>query len=109
MSILTQKNVLVPELIQDHFMQFMRLTDKQAVAKYLDQFLQSSAYFGHTEGVDMQQVTQVLRRIYKSPSQATISQLLDFLTTLAVSNAYYKDFDPKSVTFVEEALDIVEQ
>ena len=39
LNILTQKNVLVPELIQDHFMQFMRLTDKKAVAKYLDQFL----------------------------------------------------------------------
>ena len=34
---------------------------------------------------------------------------MDFLTTLAASNAYYKDFDPKSRNFVEEALDIVEE
>ena len=50
-----------------------------------------------------------MRRIYKAPSACSINQLLDFLTTLAVSNAYYKDFDPKSRSFVEEALNIVEE
>ena len=109
LSILTQKNVLYPELIQEHFVQFMRLADKGSVAKYLRQFLKSSAYFGYTDGIDMEQVTQVFRRIYKQPSAAGMSQLLDFLITLAVSNAYFKDFDPKSRLFVEAALDLVEE
>ena len=38
-----------------------------------------------------------------------MSQLLDFLTVLAISNAYFKDFDPKSQLFVEAAIDLVEE
>ena len=87
----------------------MRLKDKDAVSKYLRQFLKSSAYLGYTTGIDMGQVTQVFRRIYKHPSAAGMPQLLDFLTTLTLSNAYFKDFDAKSRLFVEQAIDLVEE
>jgi len=57
----------------------------------------------------MEQVTQVFRRIHKQPEHVEISELLDFLTTLVISNAYYKDFDIKSQTFVEQAINLVEE
>lgn len=109
LSILTQKNVLFPDLIQEHFVQFMRLKDKDSVANYLRQFLKSSAYFGYTSNIDMEQVTQVFRRIHKQPEHVEMSELLDFLTTLVISNAYYKDFDVKSQAFVVAAIDLVEE
>ena len=57
----------------------------------------------------MEQITQVLRRIYKEPKQIDIDQLLNFLVTLAVSNSRYNDFDLKSKDFVEKALDFIEK
>ena len=57
----------------------------------------------------MEQITQVMRRIYKYPQDVDKNQILNFLVTLAVSNARYTDFDIKSKEFVERALDIIEQ
>lgn len=91
-----------------HLDTFMRMKDKEVVAMYLNQFLASSAYFGYTKNVNMEQVTQVFRRIYKHPKECDINNLLNYLVTLAVSNTYYGDFDEKSKIFVEAALDIVE-
>ena len=56
----------------------------------------------------MEQVTQVLRRLYKDPKFVDSDQLLNFLVTLAVSNARFSDFDIKSKEFVERALDHIE-
>ena len=75
---------------------------------YLQNFLQSIAYVGYTGGINMEQITQVMRRIYKNPNQVDKNQILNFLVTLAVSNARYTDFDLKSKDFVEKALDIIE-
>lgn len=71
-------------------------------------FLHSIAYVGHTENINMEQVTTVLRRIYKDPSNVEEDLLLDFLVTLAVSNARFEVFDIKSKDFVEKALDLIE-
>jgi hypothetical protein len=54
-------------------------------------------------------MVQVYRRIHKTPHDVPIDELLNFLVTLAISNTYYKDFDEKSVRFVEQAIDIVEE
>lgn len=37
-----------------------------------------------------------------------MDQLLDFLVMLAVSNTFYRDFDEKSILFVDAALDLIE-
>lgn len=72
-------------------------------------FLESVAYVGYTENVSMEQITQVLRRIYKEPENLGKEQLLNYLVVLAVSNSRYSDFDVKSKDFVERALDQIER
>ena len=71
----------------------------------LANFLQSVAYVGFTGSINMEQITQVLRRIYKNPVHLDSDELLNYLVTLAISNARYQDFDLKSKEFVERALD----
>lgn len=71
----------------------------------LANFLQSVAYVGFTGSINMEQITQVLRRIYKNPAHLDSDELLNYLVTLAISNARYQDFDLKSKEFVERALD----
>ena len=84
------------------------MKDKDLVAKYMNHFLECSAYFGYTKDVNMVQVTQVYRRIYKMPRECKIDDLLNFLVVLALSNTYYGDFDDKSKAFIQGALDIIE-
>jgi arginine deiminase len=50
-----------------HLDTFMRMKDKDQVAMYLNRFLASTAYLGYTKDVNMEQLTQVFRRIYKTP------------------------------------------
>lgn len=49
--------------------------------------------------------------MYKTPDQVpTNTQLLDYFIVLALSNnAYYRDFDQKSVDFVEQGLTLLEK
>ena len=72
-------------------------------------FLKSIAYVGFTEDINMSLLTQVLRRIYKDPKNVKTDDLLNFLVTMAISNARYSDFDVKSKEFVEKALELIEQ
>lgn len=56
-DILTRRNVLHPELMNMHLDTFMRMKDKDLVAKYMKQYMESSAYFGYTKNVNIEQVT----------------------------------------------------
>ena len=109
LQIKTHKNLINPQFILNHFTDFIRSTDKKLVKKYMSNFLESISYVGFTDKINMEQITQVLRRIYKEPKQIDIDQLLNFLVTLAVSNSRYNDFDLKSKDFVEKALDFIEK
>ena len=91
-----------------HLDTFIRMKDKDQVEKYLKQFLESAAYFGYTTNVNIEQITQVFRRIHKSPQDCTMDELLNYLVVLAISNTYYGDFDEKSRIFIDQALDLVE-
>jgi hypothetical protein len=108
LAIQTHKNLLVPALINNHYHSFIQLSDKEQVSQLMQDFIHSVAYVGYTEGVDMAQVTQVIRRLKKSPASMSKEFLLDFLITLAVDNANYAAFDDKSRRFVEDCLDYVE-
>ena len=66
LNILTKKNILHPELIDAHFETFSKMKDKEKVAEYLKGFLHSCSYLGHAS-FDMQKLTQIFRRIYKTP------------------------------------------
>jgi hypothetical protein len=103
--------VLHPELLVSHLDTFMKMKDRERVMEYLQEYLHSAAFLGFTQinNVDMQRITQLFRRLYKTPEQVPeIKQLLDYMIVLALSNAYYKDFDEKSVEFVEQALNLIE-
>ena len=70
--------------------------------------MESAAFFGYTNDVNVEQLTQVFRRIYRTPSECDIEELLNFLVVLAISKSYYQDFDEKSKVFVDQALDYIE-
>lgn len=84
------------------------LTDKAEVEQYLTNFLKSIAYVGFTDDINMSLMTQVLRRIYKEPKNVETDDLLNFLVTMAISNARYSDFDVKSREFVEKSIELIE-
>ena len=75
----------------------------------MEKFIKSIAYVGHTEGIDIEQMTQVVRRVFKTPQNMDKDFLLNFLLTLAVDNANYAGYDMKSKRFVDECLDFVEE
>jgi hypothetical protein len=113
LHILTRKNVLHPELLEAHLETFMKMKDRERVAEYLQEFLHSCAVLGYTElkPADVHKITQLFRRLYKTPEQVPkISQLLDYFIVLALSNnVYFKDFDDKSVEFVEAGISLIEK
>jgi hypothetical protein len=43
------------------------MKDRESVKKIIGEFLKTCSYVGYTDGFDIQQLTQVFRRIYKSP------------------------------------------
>ena len=108
-SIQTMKNLIVPKLIINHYQNFIQLSDKSRVRTYLQQFINSLAYTGHTSGLDMPQLSQVIRRIFKSPDKMQSDFLLNFLLILAVDNANFAKFDEKTKKFVDDCLDFVEE
>lgn len=56
---------------------------------------------GFTGDVNMHQLTQVFRRLYKDPAQIDTMQLLDYFVCLAISNPDLGDFESKSAQFIE--------
>jgi len=74
----------------------MRLTDKEAVKKHLKGFLNSCAYLGYTDSLNIEKLSQVLRRVYKNPESMELPMLLDYLVVLALSNSFYKAYDEKT-------------
>lgn len=68
LSILTQQNILHPELLQTHYETFIKMKDKDSVKSYLKEFLYFSAYLGFHD-YDVQKLVQVFRRIHRSPSE----------------------------------------
>lgn len=99
--------------MQNHLDTFMRMKDRDRVTQYLKEYLNSAAVLGYTElsSSDMQRVTQLFRRLYKTPeSVPDINQLLDYFIVLALTkDAYYKDFDEKSVEFVDSSILLIEK
>ena len=108
LKILSNKNMVNPALLRNHFDTFIKMKDKSNVKPILNNFISTCAYIGLTDGIDIARLTQTVRRIYKSPQELPTTQVLDFLVLLAVQNASYKDFDPKSKAFVEECLEYIE-
>jgi len=72
LRITTHKNLVLPRFLNSHMNKFLLATDRERVKPVLANLLQSLAYVGFSENVNMEQVTQVLRRIYKEPSQVDI-------------------------------------
>jgi hypothetical protein len=66
------------------------MKDKETVKKFMINFLKTCSYVGYTDGYDIQNLTQVFRRIYKSPEDVEIDILLDFAMILAISNINYE-------------------
>ena len=50
----------------------------------------------------------MFRRLYKTPDETEISQLLDFFVCMAISNPDLDDFEDKSRQFIEDSLNLIE-
>ena len=107
MQILTLQNVRHEELMKTHFETFIKMKDKESVGTYMKDFLRCSAYLGYAN-FDIEKLTQVLRRIYHTPEEVDVSELLDYLVLLALSRKYYKEFDEKSIAFIDASLEYIE-
>lgn len=57
LHIQTFKNLVNPRFVQSHFNSFIKSSDKDQVKNMLSNFLQSIAYVGFTDGINMGQVT----------------------------------------------------
>ena len=86
----------------------MKLTNKVQVKKYMAGFLHTCSFFGYTKNIDVELIAQVLRRLYKCPSEMPQEQLLNFLVMLAISKDFYVDFDVKSKNWIEEAITFID-
>jgi hypothetical protein len=56
LSILANKNVLHPDLIETHFETFIKMRDKDSVGKYIKDLLASCAFLGYAK-IDMAKLT----------------------------------------------------
>ena len=84
------------------------MKDRESVKKMIGEFLKTVSYVGYTDGFDVEKLTQVFRRIYKSPEDVEIDTLLDFAMVLAISNSPYEEYDSKSKKFIIDTLDFIE-
>lgn len=109
LKVLTDKQILHPDLIDGFFRKVMPLTDRELVKKYLDQLITTMAVLGYKGEVNMHQLTQVFRRIYKEPNGIDIGLLLNFFVCQALNNTDFEDFDSKSKLFVGACLDRIEE
>jgi len=109
LKVLTDKQILHPDLINRFFQKIMPLTDRELVKKYLDQLITSMATLGYASGINMHQLTQVFRRLYKEPANVEINLLLDFFIVQALNNTDFAEFERKSKQFVEACLDRIEE
>jgi uncharacterized protein (DUF342 family) len=56
LSILANKNVLHPDLIEAHFETFIKMKDKENVGKYIGELLRSCSYLGYAD-IDITKLT----------------------------------------------------
>lgn len=109
LQVLSSKKMVHPELIQNHFEAFIRMTNKAIVEPIVLNFLQTCAYLGFVDGINVLKLTQTMRRIFKHPRDlGSVSSVLDYLVLLALSGKPYGDFDVKSKDFVEQCLTYVQ-
>lgn len=109
-KILSQKNILHPQLLKDHYETFSRMTDKVSVKPIIMQFITSCAYLGHTDGFDIRVLVQIYRRIFKKPTDVEdVASLIDLLLLIALQNYPYQQLlDLKSRDFIDKALDHID-
>ena len=69
MKILTNKNIIHPELIKKHFDTFIKMNDKELVKVIMKDFCQICAYIGFYDGIDVEKLAVIFRRIFKTPEE----------------------------------------
>ena len=106
-DILSDKMLLYPEIMSSHFNNLFLMKNKQQLKEYLSNFIRSSSKLGYAN-FDMRKMIMAMRLLYPDPKQLDKELTLDFLILLSISDTYYKSMDKRSVAYVEEMLDIVE-
>lgn len=71
-------------------------------------FIEVSSYLGFKD-FEVDKLAKLARRLYKEPSKMPLSRLLDLYMILASSDFDYKEFDNKTVEFLDEGLALIEE
>lgn len=108
LKILSEKAILHPDLMKQHFKTFTKLNNKDLVVHYMHEFMEISSYLGFKE-FEVDNMAKLVRRIYKEPQKMPLSKLLDLFMVLAQSDYDYKEFDEKTVKFLDDALEYIEE
>lgn len=100
--------VFEPQVMKDYFEGLFLMKNKTQLAEYIDNFINKASLMGYTN-FDIKRLVLALRVLNPDPREMNSQVILNFLVLLSSSSTYYKNFDAKSIEFVEKCLDIVEE
>jgi len=107
-DILSEKMMLYPKIMNNHFNSLFLMKNKEQLTEYFENFISRASLVGYAD-CDMKKLIMALRLIHPDPKQLDKQLILDFLVMLSISDDYYKSMDAKSVKYVENMLDIIEE
>lgn len=107
-DILSEKMMLYPEIMDNHYKSLFLMKNKEQLTEYLQNFITRASSVGYVE-CDIKKLVMALRLLQKNPRKLDEQLILDFLVMLSISDTYYKSMDAKSVKYVEDMLDIIEE
>lgn len=107
-QILSEKMLLEPVVMKDYFNSLFLIKSKTQLTENMENFINKAAFLGFTN-FDMKKLTLALRVLYPIPSEANTKLILNYLMLLSLSGSYYKEFEDKSIAYIERCLDVVEE
>ena len=107
-DILSHKLIIDPKLMEAYFNGLFLMKNKEQLSEYINNFINKAAYLGHTN-FDIKKLLVAFRVLNPDIKDIDKNIVLNLLVLLSSSNLYYKDLDAKSVEYIEQCLDIVEE
>jgi hypothetical protein len=105
---LSHKLIIDPKLMEAYFNGLFLMKNKEQLSEYINNFINKAAYLGHTN-FDIKKLLVAFRVLNPDIKDIDKNIVLNLLVLLSSSNLYYKDLDAKSVEYIEQCLDIVEE
>ena len=107
-DILSEKLLLEPKVMEHYFKSLFLIKSKKLLAQNVENFIEKAALIGYSD-FNIRKLLVALRVLYPNPVDLSNDVILNFLTLLALSSSYYKNYDSKSTNYLEKCLDLVEE